>query len=89
MCHARIQQSAFKIMLSSKISQLKGVSHSIKNVNRMDSWLFIMHLYGYGVIGQIQNTYVLQKIKQMNVKIIYIEIAVPYTCGPIMEVIRK
>lgn len=84
MCHARIQQSSFKIMLSSKISQLKGILHSIKNVNRMDSWLFIMHLYGYVVIGQVQNTYVLQKTKQMNIKLIYIEIAVPYKCGPIV-----
>lgn len=91
MHHARIQQCSLKIMLSSKINQLKGILHSIKNVNRVDSWLFTMHLYEYVVTGQIQNTHVLQKINQMHLKMIYVEIAVLYKYSAIalQEPIRK
>jgi len=58
MHQARIQQCSFKIMLSSKINQLKGIFHSIKHVNRMDIWLVTRHSYERVVTGQIQNAHV-------------------------------
>lgn len=53
MHQARIQQCSFKIMLSSKINQMKGILHSIKKVNRTDSWLVTRHSYEYVVTRQI------------------------------------
>lgn len=73
-------------MLSSKTNQLKDILHSIKNVNKTDSWPIIMHLYVYIVTGQIQNTHVVQKIKQMYVKIDCFIIICLYNYGAVVPV---